>query len=172
MTQWFHIGKISKPHGLRGEVRVLGETDFPEERFAVGNTVYLDRHDGQERTPLVIAGRRRNKQFELLRFEGYDYINDVEAWKGAALKVPEDQLSSLEEDEYYYHEIIGCSVVTEEDEALGKVTEVLSTGANDVWVIKGKRPKEILVPYIDEVVKEVDIERKMIRIHVMEGLLE
>lgn len=172
MAQWFHIGTISKPHGLRGEVRVVGDTDFPEERFAVGNTLYLDRGNGKEEMPLVIASHRKHKQFELICFEGYENINDVEAWKGTALKVPADQLGSLEEDEYYHHEILGCLVFTEEDEELGEITDILSTGANDVWVVQGNRPKDILVPYIDDVVKEVDVEQKIVRIHVMEGMLE
>lgn len=172
MAQWFHIGTISKPHGLRGEVRVMGDTDFPEERFAVGQTLYLDRNNGEESIPLVITSHRKNKQFELICFEGYENINDVEAWKGAALEVPGDQLGSLEEDEYYHHDILGCCVITEEDEELGEITDILSTGANDVWVVQGVRPKDILVPYIDDVVKEVDVEEKIVRIHVLEGMLE
>ncbi|HET7616098.1 MAG TPA: ribosome maturation factor RimM [Bacillales bacterium] len=171
MTRWFDVGKITKPHGLKGEVRVIGTTDFPDERFAPGNTLYLDFGKGKDPMPLVIAARRQNKQFELLRFEGYDNINDVEPWKGALLKVPEDQLGSLDEDEFYYHEIIGCLVVTEEGEELGKIKEILATGANDVWVVKGKG-KELLIPYIDEVVKEIDVEAKRVKIHVMEGLFE
>ena len=172
MTKWFRVGKITKPHGLKGEVRVLPDTDFPEERFSVGNTLYMDRRNGTDLTPLVIATRRKHKQFELLRFEGYCHINDVEPWNGALLKVPEDQLSELEDDEYYYHEIIGCHVITEEGEELGKVKEVLETGANDVWVVKGPQGKEVLLPYIDDVVKMVDIENKTIKVHVIEGLID
>ncbi|HEX6923726.1 MAG TPA: ribosome maturation factor RimM [Bacillales bacterium] len=172
MTEWFRVGKITKPHGLKGEVRVLGSTDFPEERFAAGNTLYMDDGKGGNLVPLVIASRRRNKQFELLRFEGYHNINDVEEMSGALLKVSKDQLSSLADDEFYYHEIIGCLVVTEEGEELGKIKEIIATGANDVWVVKGQNRKEILIPYIDDVVKEVDIEQETVKIHVMEGLLE
>lgn len=172
MAQWFHIGKISKPHGLRGEVRVVGDTDFPDERFAVGNTLYLDRGNGEHEMPLVVASHRKHQQFELLCFEGYEHINDVERWKGAKLKVPADQLGTLEEDEFYHHEIIGCRVFTEEDVELGEITDILATGANDVWVVKGQRTKEILLPYINDVVKEVDVSQKIVRIHVIEGLLE
>lgn len=172
MTDWFRVGKITKPHGLNGEVRVISMTDFPDERFSKGNKLYLDQGNQEEPLPLVIAARRKHKQFELLRFKGYDHISHVEKWKGAVLKVPGDQLADLDEDEYYYHDIIGCQVVTEEGEQLGKIREILSTGANDIWIVKGTRPKEILIPYIEDVVKKVDVENKIVTIHVMEGLLE
>lgn len=172
MAEWLDVGKIAKPHGLKGEVRVLATTDFPDERFAEGNTLYLQRSKGEAPIPLVIETRRRHKQFELLRFEGYPNINDVESWKGARLKVPEDELVSLEEDEFYYHEIIGCLVVTEEGEELGKIKEILETGANDVWVVKRTGGKDLLIPFIDEVVKEINVDEKLVKIHVMEGLFE
>ncbi|HET7577865.1 MAG TPA: ribosome maturation factor RimM [Bacillales bacterium] len=172
MAEWLDVGKITKPHGLKGEVRVLATTDFPDERFAEGNMLYLQRGKGEAPTPLVIETRRRHKQFELLRFEGYPNINDVESWKGARLKVPEDELVSLEEDEFYYHEIIGCLVVTEEGEELGKIKEIIETGANDVWVVKRTGGKDLLIPFIDEVVKEINVDEKLVKIHVMEGLFE
>lgn len=172
MTKWFTVGKIAKPHGLQGEVRVLPMTDFPEERFAPGNHLYLDRGNGSDFLSLTISTSRAHKQFQLIKFEGYTHINDVEPLKGFILKVPEDQLTELDEDEFYYHEIIGCRVVTEEDEDLGKVKEILPTGANDVWIVKAKDGKQRLIPYIPDVVKEVDIENQTILIHVMEGLFE
>jgi 16S rRNA processing protein RimM len=172
MTQWFRVGKITKPHGLKGEVRVFPETDFPDERFVEGNTLYLDRGNGSDLIPLVIAARRKHKQFELLRFEGYHHINDVEPWAGALLKVSEDQLSELKDGEYYYHEIVGCRVITEEGKELGKVKEILATGANDVWVVKTGHGKEVLIPYIDDVVKAVDVETKTVKVHMIEGLID
>ncbi|HET7657846.1 MAG TPA: ribosome maturation factor RimM [Bacillales bacterium] len=172
MTKWFTVGKITKPHGLQGEVRVFSMTDFPEERFAIGNTLYLDRGNGTDYLPLEINTSRVHKKYQLIRFKGYNHINDVEKWKGLVLKVPEDQLSELSNDEFYYHEIIGCRVITEEDEELGEVKEIIGTGANDVWVVKATSGKEILIPYIPDVVKEVDLEERKIFIHVMEGLLE
>lgn len=171
MTQWISIGKITKPHGLKGEVRVLGDTDFAEERFAAGQTVYLDRKDGEE-TPLVISSHRKHKQFDLLQFEGYEDINKVDDWRGDGLKIPEEDLVELDEGEYYHRDIIGCRVFTEEGAELGEVTEIMATGANDVWAVSGQGQKEVLIPYIADVVKKVDIHEKKITIHVMEGLLE
>lgn len=165
----FNIGKIVNTHGIRGEVKVVRITDF-EDRFSPGNTVYLQ--DNKEYKPLVIATHRVHKGFDLLHFKGYGNINDVEAFKGLMLSIDEDQLTDLEEDAYYYHEIVGCKVVTTDGEELGKVKEILSPGANDVWVVQRIKAKDLLIPYIEQVVKEVDIENKIIKIQLMEGMLD
>ncbi len=107
-----------------------------------------------------------------MTFEGHDTIESVEAYKEGVLKISEEQMGSLEEGEYYYHEIIGCTVRTVEGAELGVVKEILSPGANDVWVISGKNGKELLIPFIDDVVKEIDVDAKMISIDPMEGLLD
>jgi len=90
--------------------------------------------------------------------------------KGGFLKVPESHLGVLAENEYYFHEIIGCMVQTMEGEELGVITEILTPGANDVWVVKGKNKEELLIPYIEEVVMKVDIKEKLVIIEPMEGL--
>ena len=166
-----NVGKIVNTHGVKGEIRVVSRTDFPEERYKVGNTLYISNEKGGEPFPVKITSHRQHKTFDLLTFEGYGNVNEVEQFKGSLLKVPEDQLGELAEGEYYYHEIIGCNVVTEEGEALGTIKEVLSPGANDVWVIKRPKGQDLLIPYIDDVVLQVNIENKLVTIHVMEGLL-
>ncbi|GAT42148.1 16S rRNA processing protein RimM [Listeria monocytogenes] len=92
--------------------------------------------------------------------------------KEGVLKIKEAQLTDLEENEFYFHEIIGCIVVTTDGEELGEITEILTPGANDVWVVKGSDKKEKLIPYIADVVKEININDKKITIEVMEGLLD
>jgi len=171
MGNWFNVGKIVNTHGIRGEVRVISTTDFPEERYTPGNTLYLFLRENQKPTPLIVKTHRKHKNFDLLSFEGYDNINEVEAWKNGMLKVAEDQLAELPEGEFYFHEIIGCRVVTVKGEEIGLVKEILTPGANDVWVIKGVEGKEILIPYIPDIVKEVSTEQKLIVIDPMEGLL-
>ncbi|MFD1850404.1 ribosome maturation factor RimM [Oceanobacillus bengalensis] len=166
----FNIGKIVNTHGIRGEVKVFRISDF-EERFQVGETVYLEKENG-ENIELVIDGHRIHKGFDLIHFKGYDNINDVEKHKGTYLKITEEQLTELEEDAYYYHEIIGCNVVTTSGEVLGIIKEILSPGANDVWVIKRPKSKDLLIPYIEDVVKNIDISEKKIVIEPMEGLLD
>ncbi|KIL50447.1 16S rRNA-processing protein RimM [Jeotgalibacillus alimentarius] len=171
MMEWYDVGKIVNTHGIKGEVRVISSTDFPEERYQKGSTLHLFQA-GKDPVQLTVSSYRRHKNFDLLTFAGYDNVNLVEPFREALLKVSADQLNELDEDEFYYHEVIGCEVFTEEGALLGKVTEILSPGANDVWVVKPESGKDILIPYIESVVKEVNIADKKILIHVMEGLLE
>ncbi|MDZ5711697.1 ribosome maturation factor RimM [Jeotgalibacillus haloalkalitolerans] len=169
--EWFDVGKIVNTHGIKGEVRVISSTDFPEERYKKGNKLYLFQ-SGKDPLELSVSGYRRHKNFDLLTFEGYDNVNLVEPFRDAQLKVSADQQNELGEDEYYYHEIIGCEVFSEEGERIGSITEILSPGANDVWVIKPDTGKDVLIPYIESVVKEVNVTEKKVIIHKMEGLLE
>lgn len=165
----FKIGKIVNTHGIRGELKIVRITDF-ENRFESGNTVYLQ--DSDEYKALTISSHRVHKGFDLVQFKGYENINEVEGWKGKVLTIDEEQLTDLEEDEYYYHEIIGCKVITTGDEKLGEVKEILSPGANDVWVVKRPHAKDLLIPYIEQVVKNVDIENSTITVELMEGMLD
>ncbi|MBD8068322.1 ribosome maturation factor RimM [Bacillus sp. PS06] len=171
MEKWFNVGKIVNTHGIKGEVRVISKTDFADERYRVGNDLYLFLPEQKEPLHVVVKSHRTHKQFDLLEFEGYSDVNLVERFKNAIIKVPEEQLTDLNDGEYYFHQIIGCTVITDTGDEIGKITEILTPGANDVWVIKGKNGKEILIPYIDDIVKQINIEEKMITIEVMEGLL-
>ncbi len=170
-TRYFTVGKLVNTQGLRGEVRIVSTTDFPDERFKVGNQLSLFHPSLPAPLPVTIASRRSHKEFELLTFKGFDSINDVEKFKGGELKVSEDELIELEEDEFYIHQLVGCEVITDEGESLGKIVEVLQPGANDVWVVKGGKRGEILLPYIDECIKSVDVANKRVVCHLMEGLV-
>jgi len=170
--KWFNVGKIVNTHGIRGEVRVISKTDFADERYQPGNTLYIFKEGSQEPKKVVVESHRVHKNFDLLTFEGMHSIQDVEQFKGSLLKVDENQLSELDEGEYYFHEIIGCNVFTDNGEEIGTIREILATGANDVWVVKRKVGKDLLIPYIDEIVKEIDIDEKKIIITPMEGLLD
>lgn len=172
MTEWFQVGKIVNTHGIRGEVRIISQTDFADERYQEGNELAIGASPTGPMTHVTVESHRRHKNFDLLTFEGYPNVNDVEPFKGQNLYVSEDQLGELEENEFYYHEIIGCLVVTDEGKELGKIKEILSTGANDVWVIQRKGKRDLLIPYIEEVVKHVDPTEKKVVIHVMEGLID
>jgi 16S rRNA processing protein RimM len=171
MEKYFNVGKIVNTHGIRGEVRVISRTDFPEERYKIGNSLLLFMPGSKEPEELVVKSHRTHKNFNLLTFEGFDNVNVVERMKGGILKVPETQRGILAEGEFYFQDIIGCNMVTTEGEELGKVIEILTPGANDVWVVKGSNGKELLIPYIEDIVKKVDIREKMIVIEPMEGLL-
>lgn len=158
-------------HGIRGEVRVISRTDFPDERYKVGNQLFLFKKGSKEPLELVVKSHRKHKNFDLLTFEGYDNVNQVEEMRDGILKVPESQRGELAEGEYYFQDIIGCLVATIGGEEVGKVVEILTPGANDVWVVKNSKGKEILIPYIEDVVKRVDVKDKVILIEPMEGLL-
>ncbi|KAB2335398.1 MULTISPECIES: ribosome maturation factor RimM [Bacillaceae] len=171
MQKYYNVGKIVNTHGIKGEVRVISKTDFADERYKPGNSLTLFMPEAKEPIELTIKSHRKHKNFDLLTFDGYENINEIEKMKGGILKVSEDQLGALEDNEFYYHEIIGCEVKTTSGEEIGKIKEILSPGANDVWVIKGKGGKELLIPYIEDVVKSVDVKTKQIVIEPMEGLL-
>lgn len=166
----FSIGKVIKVHGIKGEVKVKQITDFIE-RFHKGATVYLIDEDNVA-LELEIDGFRTQGEILLIHFSGYDTIESVEHMRGLTLKVKEEQLTELEENEFYYYEIIGCKVYTVAGQEIGVIDSILSPGANDVWIMKDKQQKEILIPYIEDIVKEVDVENKRIVIEPMEGLLE
>jgi len=167
--EYLIVGKIVNTHALQGEVKILSVSDFKEERFKKGNTLYIDYNGNQ--IPVTVASHRLHKGTDLVKFSGMNHINDVEKYKGCDLLVDHEDLGELDEHEFYYYEIIGCNVVSEDGQEIGTVKEILETGANDVWVIERPGQKDALIPYIEDVVKVIDVEAKSIVIHVMEGLL-
>lgn len=172
MQTYYNVGKIVNTHGINGEVRVISVTDFPEVRFQKGAKLFLFLDNNEAPVQLKVKNWRRHKNFDLLQFEGYANINEVEKFKGGLLKVHEEQLEQLEENEFYFHEIIGCIVKGMDGTEYGTVKEILTPGANDVWVIKGKDRKEYYLPYIKDIVKKVDVSSKIIWIEPMEGLFD
>jgi 16S rRNA processing protein RimM len=164
------VGRIVNSHGIRGELKVVPETDFPE-RFDKGNALIIVDSQNKQ-MPVTVKTSRLHKNMFILQFDEFSNINEVEKFKGSLLKIEAKDQQPLEEGEYYYHEIIGCKVVTEEGQELGLISEVLTPGANDVWVVALPKGKQLLLPVIDDVILEVDIANKTIRIHLMEGLME
>lgn len=171
MTEYLNVGKIVNTHGIRGEVRVISQTDFANERYQPGKTLVLFR-ENKEPLTLTIATYRRHKNFDLVSFEGYPSINQVETFRDGLLKVSKEDSIPLEENEFYYYEIIGATVKTIEGEIIGKVKEILSPGANDVWVVQRQGKKDALIPYIDAVVKQVNVSKQEIIVDLPEGLLD
>ncbi|PRO65251.1 ribosome maturation factor RimM [Alkalicoccus urumqiensis] len=172
MSDWLNVGKIVNTHGVRGEVRVISRTDFPEKRYEPGVVLTAFRPDGTTKE-LTVKSRRPHKQFDLLQFEGLENINDVEFLRDSVLKIHMDELDhDLEEGEYYYHQIIGLHMETESGEPVGVIKEIISPGANDVWVVKRPDDTEVLIPYIEDVVLKVSIDDQKVIISPMEGLLE
>ncbi|WP_339063372.1 ribosome maturation factor RimM [Tepidibacillus marianensis] len=171
-TQYIKVGKIVNTFGVKGEVKIYLYTDFPEQRFQEGNQLYLSKEEGSEKQKITVEKAKVNKNVYLVKFKEWDNINEVEKYRDYYLWITKEQQEELNEGEYYYHQIIGCQVQTTNGEEIGTVTDILTPGANDVWVVKPERgKKEILIPYIQEVVKDVDVKNRKIIIELMEGLI-
>ena len=169
MEDFLQVGVITATHGIRGEVKVFPTTDDPE-RFLDLETVYLDT--GREKKLLTISSVKFFKQFVILKFKEFDNINDVEPFRKKWLLVTRDQAVPLEEDEYFIADLIGLRVITDEDKVLGKLTDVLETGANDVYQVTDENGKEILLPAIKDCILSVDLEKGEMKVHILEGLLD
>lgn len=160
-------------HGLRGEMKVLSRTDFDELRFRPKSRLYI-RADGQ--TPIqevTVKTARRHHQFWLVTFDGLSSIHDVERWKGMELCVHRAQLPALPADRYYLHELTGMSVYLDDGRYAGELTEVLSPGANDVYVVQGPLlAKDLLIPAIPDCILNVDKDGRRMTIHLLPGLMD
>ena len=169
-AKWLTVGKVVNTHGVRGEAKVWPETDFPEERFGKGTKLTLVSPDEAKTMPVTVVSARPQKNLYIVKFQEFQNINQLEPYKGWSIKT--DSRIPLEDHEFYFQDIIGCTVQSEDGETLGVITEILRPGANDVWVLKRTNGKLAYIPYIEDVVLNVDVAAKTVTIHVMEGLLE
>ena len=169
MEQFLRVGVISSTHGIRGEVKVYPTTDDPE-RFLDLDEVILDT--GREHKILEIEGVKFFKNQVILKFKGYDNINDIEKYLKKDLLVDREHAVELGENENFSADLIDMEVVTDEDKVLGTLTDVIETGANDVYAVKTPEGKEILLPAIRDCILDVNVDEKRMTVHVMEGLLD
>lgn len=169
MESYLRVGVIASTHGLKGEVKVFPTTDDPE-RFRDLKQVFLDT--GNEYKSLHVAGVKFFKKQVILKFREFQDINEVEQYKGKDLLVTRDQAVPLEENENFITDLIDMEVYTDEGKRLGTLTDVLQTGANDVYVVRTDEGKEVLLPAIPSCILEVDVEEARMTVHILEGLLE
>lgn len=169
MEQFLRVGVISSTHGIRGEVKVYPTTDDPE-RFLDLDEVILDT--GREHKILEIEGVKFFKNQVILKFKGYDNINDIEKYLKKDLLVDREHAVELGENENFIVDLIDMEVVTDEGKVLGTLTDVIETGANDVYAVKTPEGKEILLPAIRDCILDVNVDEKRMTVHVMEGLLD
>jgi 16S rRNA processing protein RimM len=173
VEQYYNVGVIAGTHGLRGEVRVLPKTDFPSERFKAKSKLFVRKEGATPFQEVTVKTARVHKQFYLITFEGMPSINDVEHWKGMELCVPEDGLMPLPEGTYYIHQLVGLKVYNEAQQLVGTLKDVLRPGANDVYVVNGPLQKQdVLIPAIPDCIKEVDLAKGEMTVHLLPGLLE
>ncbi|MBK7216241.1 MAG: 16S rRNA processing protein RimM [Candidatus Promineofilum sp.] len=160
------VGRVIKPHGVQGEVRVELMTDLPQ-RFEWLKVIYVGERNPR---PIAVESVRYHQEFVLLKLAGYPTRTEAEALRNELLQVPEEEAIPLEEGEYFLHQLLGLEVFTEGGQGLGRLTDVLETGANNVFVVVGPGG-EHLIPDIPDVVQEVDVDGGRIVIRPLPGLL-
>ena len=165
MVEYFEIGHISNTHGLKGEVKVRPYTAKMKDYEKLKNILIDFNGNLKEYT---IESVRYQKDVVLLKLKGIDIIEDAEKIKGKSIKIPREFAKELEEDEYFIADLIGCEVY--QDELLGVVEDIFTAGASDVYVIKRKNKKDLLLPALADVIKKVDVENKKIFVEVPRGL--
>ena len=163
------VGRIARPHGVRGQVIVNPETDFVEERFTSGATMWARSDRGEE--AFTITSARIQNGRPVIGFDGFTSIEDVERLAGLELRVPEDTLPTLGEGVYYHHQLVGCVVETASGARIGEVRRVDGGAGGSLLAVKGSRG-EILIPFAAHICVEVDVPGRRIRIDPPEGLLE
>ena len=169
MENMLRVGVITSPHGIKGEVKVFPTTDDAK-RFKELKEVILDT--GKEYIPMEIEHVKFFKNMVILKFRGYDNINEIEKYKSRDLLITRDQAVDLEPDEYFITDLIGLAVVSDQGAELGILKDVLETGANDVYVVAMKDGKELMLPAIGDCILNVDLEQGRMEVHVLEGLMD
>ena len=169
MEDLLQVGVITSTHGVRGEVKVFPTTDDPA-RFKKLKNVVLDT--GKEMIDREVAGVKFFKNMVIVKFKGIDNINDVEKYRQKSLYVTRENAVKLKKNEYFIADLIGLAAKSDEGEDLGILSDVLQTGANDVYVLSKEGSDDILLPAIRECVKEVDLDNGEITVHLLPGLRE
>lgn len=169
MENMLRVGVITSPHGIKGEVKVFPTTDDAK-RFKELKEVILDT--GKEQIPMEIEHVKFFKNMVILKFKGYDNINEIEKYKSRDLLITRDQAVDLAPDEYFITDLIGLAVVSDQGVELGTLKDVLETGANDVYVVAMKDGKELMLPAIGDCILNVDLEQGRMEVHVLEGLMD
>ena len=159
------VGKLRRSHGLEGDMLMDVLTDFPE-RLRVGRTVYI----GEEHEPMRIAARRGHDRQLVIRFDGFHNPEEVARLRNLNVYVQASSLPKLPEGQYYHHELIGLSAVNESGQTLGQLTQILETGANDVYVIRTSDDKELLLPAVEDVILAIDLQKGEILVRPPEYL--
>ena len=166
MEEFLQVGVISSTHGIAGEVKVFPTTDDVK-RFKKLKEVILDT--GKERMTLHICQVKFFKQMVILKFKEFQNINEVERFRGKSLYVTRENAVKLQKDEYFIADMIGMRVVSTEGEELGTLTDVLQTGANDVYVVEQNGASQLLLPAIKDCIRDINMEQMVMTVYLMPG---
>lgn len=167
MENYLQVGVISSTHGIRGEVKVYPTTDDAG-RFRQLKSVLAETKNGKKE--LFVENVRFFKNMVILKFKGIDNINEVEQYKGCPLVVSRENAVELKPGEYFLCDLMGLAVYEEDGNYLGKISEILRTGANDVYVVKTENEKEVLIPNIKDCIIDISLEAGKMTVHLLEGL--
>lgn len=158
------IGTVVKPHGVRGEVVVLPHSDRPD-RFPSLKEAFLPGPDGTSRAVKVEHTFPHKERF-VVKLAGVDTMDDAELLRGKDLRIPEAALEPLPEGSYYHHQLIGLAVYAEDGERIGEVEAIQEHSATPTIVIRGRFGRELLIPFVDDFVKDVDLKAKVLKVHI------
>jgi 16S rRNA processing protein RimM len=161
------LGRLRRPYGVHGEILMEVLTDFPE-RLKEGMVLYV----GPEHRPLRLLQLKDYRGGLIVTLEGYESPEEVGELRNQYAFIPTADITPLPEGEYYQHQILGLRVIDEEGTPLGTITEILETGANDVYVVHSENSRDILLPVIDPVILEIDLNKGEIRVHLLPGLTD
>ncbi len=164
------IARIVKARGIRGEVACDLATDFPERFQHIADATVVMPNGA--RLSLRLENHWFHQNRVILKFAGTDTMTDAQRLVGGVLVISESDAWELEEDEFYEYDLIGIEALTIDGKRIGQVTKLLRTSGNDLLVIEGENQREILIPFVDEICKEVDVEARRITINAPEGLLD
>ena len=167
MKEYLELGQIVNVRGLKGEVK-LNSFAEDDKVFETLKTVFVKKKNEMLEKKIEKVSYTKNQV--VLKFKDCNSIDEAEALRNTYLLVKKEDLGELPEGVYYLADLIGLDVYTEEGELLGKVDDIYSTGANDIYVVKNEEGKEKLLPGIDEVIKNIDIDSGKITVNLLEGL--
>ena len=169
MEDMFQVGIITSPHGVKGEVKVFPTTD-DSKRFKKLKECFIEYND--ELMPVKACGCKFFKNMVILKFEEFENMNDVEKLRKCKIFVDREHAVSLDKDEYFVADLLGISVVNESENIIGKISDVLVTGANDVYIVKDDDGNEILIRAIKDCILDVNINERTMRVHLLKEMEE
>lgn len=168
MEEYFEIGQIVNTSGLKGVLKIKPFTDDIK-KFSNLKTIYIKTKN--DLTEFKIEQVRYVKNMVMLKLAGIDTVEEAEKYRNLYIRILRDEEEKLEEGSYYVVDILGCKVNTDINQELGTVVDIFQTGSNDVYVVKDEQGKQILLPAIKDVIKNVDVKNKIITVHLLEGLV-
>jgi len=171
MNDLLQIGRIVGTHGIKGEVSVYPLTDDPR-RFSILDDCFLVTENNKAKTSAKAMGAKYSNNKVILKLDGIEDRDAALALKGRFIAVTRDKAVKLAPNSYFICDLVGCAVIDDESGELGTLADVLQTGASDVYVVKREKNKDLLIPAIKEVIKEVDLPSRTIWVHLLDGLLD